>query len=86
MTEEIESGVIAVFAEHADKKMGPITATTQLEALGIHSLELTGIVMDIEDKYGIEIDLSTVETWQSFNKVGDVIDVVKSLLLEKARA
>jgi nodulation protein F len=86
MTSEIESGVIAVFAEHADKNAGPITALTPLEALGIHSLELTGIVMDIEDKYGIEIDLTTVETWQSFNKVGDLVDVVKDLLLEKNKA
>ncbi len=86
MTQEIESGVIAVFAEHADKNIAPITTLTPLEALGIHSLELTGIVMDIEDKYNIEIDLSTVETWQSFNKVGDIVDVVNSLLLEKAKA
>lgn len=86
MTQDIESGVIAVFEQHADKNIGPITTTTQLEALGIHSLELTGIVMDVEDKYGIEIDLSTVDTWQSFNKVGDIVDVVKSLLLEKSKA
>jgi nodulation protein F len=86
MTQEIESGVIAVFVQHAGKEAGPITPATLLEALGIHSLELTGIVMDIEDEYGIEIDLSTVDTWQSFNKVGDVVDIVKSLLLEKSKA
>lgn len=86
MTDDIESGVIAVFEQHADKNIGPITLGTALEALGIHSLELTGIVMDIEDKYGIEIDLSTVDTWESFNKVGDIVDVVNSLLKEKAQA
>jgi nodulation protein F len=86
MTHDIESGVIAVFEQHADKNIGPITPATALEALGIHSLELTGIVMDIEDKYGIEIDLSTVDTWESFNKVGDIVDVVNSLLKEKAQA
>jgi nodulation protein F len=84
MTNEIETGVIAVFEQHADKNIGPITSETALEALGIHSLELTGIVMDIEDNYGIEIDLSTVDTWQSFNRVGDIVDVVKKLLKEKA--
>ncbi len=86
MSKEIESGVIELFSQHADKQIGPITMVTPLEALGIHSLELTGIVMDIEDKYGVEIDLSTVDTWQSFNKVGDIVDVVQSLLLEKAKA
>jgi nodulation protein F len=86
MTEDIESGVIALFLVHADKAIEAITVATPLESLGIHSLELTEIVMDIEDKYGVEIDLSTVDTWQSFNKVGDIVDVVKTLLLEKGEA
>lgn len=86
MAIELEAGVIEMFANHADKTIGEITLTTPLEALGIHSLELTEIVMDIEDKYGVEIDLSTVETWQSFNKVGDIVDAVKSLLSEKDQA
>ncbi|MGL4489355.1 MAG: acyl carrier protein [Rhizobiaceae bacterium] len=86
MSLDVEAGVIALFAEHADKALGPITAATPLEALDIHSLELTGIVMDVEDKYGVEIDLSTVDSWQSFNKVGDLVDAVKALLSEKARS
>lgn len=84
MTEDLDSGILALFAQHADKSAGPVTAETELEKLGIHSLELTEIVMDIEDKYGVEIDLSTVDTWQSFKNVGDIIDAVKSLLAAKA--
>ena len=84
MTEELDSGILALFEQHADKSAGPVTPETELEKLGIHSLELTEIVMDIEDKYGVEIDLSTVDTWQSFKNVGDIIDAVKSLLAAKA--
>ncbi len=84
MTDELDKGIIALFEQHADKKAGLITAETELESLGIHSLELTEIVMDIEDNYGIEIDLSTVDTWQSFKNVGDIINVVKTLLAAKA--
>lgn len=84
MDQDLEAGVIALFAEHADKSGEPITVDTPLESLGIHSLELTEIVMDIEDKYGIEIDLSTVDSWTSFSKVGDLVDVVRRLNAEKS--
>lgn len=86
MSNEVEAGVIELFVAHADKSIGEITTQTPLESLGIHSLELTEIVMDIEDMYGVDIDLSTVESWQSFSKVGDIVDAVKSLLAEKKPA
>ena len=86
MDSELEQNIIALFGQHADKASEVITSETPLEKLGIHSLELTEIVMDIEDKYGVEIDLSTVDTWQSFSKVGDIIEAVKRLLAEKAEA
>ncbi|MGB8817679.1 MAG: acyl carrier protein [Rhizobiaceae bacterium] len=84
MSKDIEDGILALFAQYADKNKGPIAFDTQLEKLGIHSLELTEIVMEIEDKYDVEIDLSTVDTWQSFSSVGDIISAVKALLAQKA--
>lgn len=86
MDQELEENIITLFGQHADKASEVITVDTPLEKLGIHSLELTEIVMDIEDKYGVEVDLSTVDTWQSFSKVGDIVDAVKRLLAEKAEA
>lgn len=86
MDQELEHNIIALFGQHAEKASEAITIETPLEKLGIHSLELTEIVMDIEDKYGVEVDLSTVDTWQSFSKVGDIVDAVKRLLVEKAEA
>jgi nodulation protein F len=84
LNDDLDSGIIALFEQHADKAAGPVSIDTPLEKLGVHSLELTEIVMDIEDKYGVEIDLSTVETWQSFKTVGDIVDAVKTLLANKA--
>jgi nodulation protein F len=84
LNDDLDSGIIALFEQHADKAAGPVSIDTPLEKLGVHSLELTEIVMDIEDKYGVEIDLSTVETWQSFKTVGDIVDAVKALLANKA--
>lgn len=86
MSNELEDGIIELFSNHADKASEVIGASTPLESLGIHSLELTEIVMDIEDKYGVDIDLSTVDSWQSFQKVGDIIDAVKVLVAAKADA
>ena len=83
MNEDLETGIFALFSAHADKSAGPVTSETELESLGIHSLELTEIVMDIEDKYGVEIDLSTVDTWQTFKNAGDIVNAVKSLLAAK---
>ena len=84
MSDDLESGILAIFQSHADQSAGAITSETNLEALGIHSLELTEIVMDIEDKYDVEIDLSTVDTWTSFKTVGDLVEAVKKLNSEKA--
>lgn len=80
MSVDVENGVLEIFQAHVDKNAGAVTAETPLESLGIHSLELTEIVMDIEDKYGVDVDLSTVETWASFKTVGDMIAEVKKLV------
>lgn len=84
MSEDLETGVVAIFQNHVDPGVGEVTSQSQIETLGIHSLELTEIVMDIEDKYGIEIDLSTVDSWASFKSVGDLVEAVKRLQSEKA--
>jgi nodulation protein F len=84
MGQELETEIIALFARYADKNKGDVQIDTPLEKLGIHSLELTEIVMDIEEQYGVEIDLSTVDTWQSFSTVGDIINAVKALVAVKA--
>lgn len=84
MSEDLETGVVAIFQSHVDASAGVVTSQSQIETLGIHSLELTEIVMDIEDKYGIEIDLSTVDSWASFKTVGDLVEAVKRLQTDKA--
>lgn len=84
MSEDLETGVVAIFQSHVDASAGNVTVESPIEGLGIHSLELTEIVMDIEDKYGIEIDLSTVDSWASFKTVGDLVEAVKRLHAEKA--
>ena len=47
---------------------------TELDELGIHSLELTEIVFDLEEAYGIEIEMNTVEAWSKLKNVGDIVE------------
>lgn len=57
-----------------------ITSETELDLIGINSLELTEVVMDLEDHYGIEIDLNAAEAWDSLKTVGDVVNTIEKLV------
>jgi nodulation protein F len=57
---------------------------TELDDLGIHSLELTEIVFDLEEAYDIEIDMNTVEAWNKLRNVGDIVEATRSLIAAKA--
>ena len=83
MAESIETSIIALIASASEAEAGEITRDTELAELEIDSLVLTEIVMDIEDKYDIEIDLNTAEAWESLKTVGDMVDVVKALVAAK---
>ncbi|OCW57459.1 acyl carrier protein [Hoeflea olei] len=80
MADDIESSTIALIASAGEIEADQITRDTELAELEIDSLALTEIVMDIEDKYDIEIDLNTAEAWESLKTVGDMIDMVKTLI------
>ena len=53
-------------------------------SLGIHSLELTEIIFDLEEAYGIEIEMNTVEAWSNLKNVGDIVEAVRGLIAKKA--
>jgi nodulation protein F len=57
---------------------------TELDDLGIHSLELTEIVFDLEEAYDIEIDMNTVEAWNKLKNVGDIVEATRALIAAKA--
>jgi nodulation protein F len=79
MSNDVEASIIAIIAPAAETEAGEITRETELAELEIDSLVLTEVVMDIEDKYDIEIDMNTAEAWESLKTVGDIVDVVKAL-------
>ncbi|AIC29868.1 MULTISPECIES: acyl carrier protein [Rhizobium] len=64
----------------ADKQ---IDVDTTLGDLEIQSLELTEIVFDLEDAYGIEIEMDTSEAWSDLKKVGDIVEATRALIVAK---
>lgn len=83
MSDDISGNIIGRIASHAQPDAGEITLDTELSALGIHSLELTEIIFDIEDEYGIEVEMNTADAWSNLRNVGDVVEAVRGLIEAK---
>lgn len=83
MADKLAAEVIEKIKTHAENGGAEITPETELSALGIHSLELTEIVFDLEEAYGIEIEMNTVEAWNNLKNVGDIVKAVRALIEAK---
>lgn len=85
MNDGLAQKIIEKIKAHAAPETGEITVGTELTELGIHSLELTEIIFDIEDEFGIEVELNTSDAWSSLSNVGDIVEAVR-VLIEKKNA
>lgn len=84
MSDGLASIIIDKVKAHAAPETGEITVATELNDLGIHSLELTEIVFELEDEFGIAIEMSTSDAWANLANVGDIIAAVRELIEKKA--
>ena len=80
MPDDIATRTIAIIAGRSGLEAAQITRETGFEDIGISSLDLTEIVMDLEDLFDIQIDLNAAEVWDSLKSVGDVIDALDKLV------
>ena len=83
MADQLAEDIIAKIKAHAEPDGEEITPDTELTALGIHSLELTEIIFDLEEAYDIEIEMNTVEAWSNLGNVGDMVEAVRGLIAKK---
>jgi nodulation protein F len=83
MADQLATDIIAKIKAHAEPGVEEITTKTELTALGIHSLELTEIIFDLEEQYGIEIEMNTVDAWSNLKNVGDMVEAVRALIAKK---
>lgn len=82
MADQLADDIIEKIKAHAETP-NAITLETELNELGIHSLELTEIVFDLEEAYGIEIEMNTVEAWSQLKNVSDIVEAVRKLVAAK---
>ncbi|MEL6921588.1 MAG: acyl carrier protein [Pseudomonadota bacterium] len=68
-----------IVAEKAEIDPGGLTRETVLEDLDIQSLELAEIIFDLEDEFGIEIELNAAKAWEKLKTIGDVTDAITGL-------
>ncbi len=83
MADQLAEDIIAKIKAHAEPDGDEIGVETELTALGIHSLELTEIIFDLEEAYDIEIEMNTVEAWSKLTNVGDMVEAVRGLIAKK---
>lgn len=84
MADQLATDIIAKIKAHAEEGGEEITLDTELTSLGIHSLELTEIIFDLEEEYNIEIEMNTVDAWSSLKNVGDMVEAVRVLIAKSA--
>jgi nodulation protein F len=84
MADQLAQDIIDKIKAHAEPDGEEITLKTELTELGIHSLELTEIIFDLEEAYGIEIEMNTVEAWSTLKNVGDMVEAVRGLIAKQA--
>ena len=77
---DIAVRTIEVIASRSGMEAGEITRDTEFDEVGISSLDLTEIVMDLEDLFDIQIDLNAAEAWESLKNVGDIVDAMEKLV------
>lgn len=82
--DEIGAVILDKIKEHAQENASKITLDTPLADLGIHSLELTEIIFDVEDAFGIEVEMNTAEAWENLDSVRDIVSAVEKLVKAKS--
>ena len=80
----ISDKILEKIKVHVEGDPDTVTLDTQLSDLGIHSLELTEIIFDIEDEFGIQVEMNTVEAWENLATVRDIVNAVRDLIDAKS--
>lgn len=84
MSDAVGDKVIGMIAAHLGVEPAAVKPETFVDELGIDSLKLTEIVMDVEDHFNITIDLNTAEAWEKYRTVSSLIAGVKEAIAANA--
>ena len=71
MNDKVFEAIAELIAERNDSDPSEITRDTRFQDVGIDSLDTVEMLMNLEDKIGVEIELS-----QKVETVGELVDYV----------
>lgn len=71
MSDKVFQAVAELIAERNDSDPAEVTRDTRFQDVGIDSLDTVEMLMNLEDKIGVEIELS-----QKVETVGELVDYV----------
>jgi acyl carrier protein len=81
---DITDDVVAIIAKKVVPPRPSLGLQQRLDDLGLNSLALVELVMDIEDKFDIEIPYNANTSIAEFRTVGDLVTAIQRLVAEKA--
>ncbi|HEV2898222.1 MAG TPA: acyl carrier protein [Pseudaminobacter sp.] len=93
MADQLTTEIIAIIKKRIESEsgagttvsiVGEVTTGTALTALGIDSLGLADVLWDLEQAYGIKIEMNTAEAWSDLKNVGDMVEAMRGLLAKQA--
>mgnify|MGYP002604455104 FL=1 len=73
MSDKVFQAIAELIAERNDSDPAEVTRNTRFQDVGIDSLDTVEMLMNLEDKIGVEIELS-----QKVETVGELVDFVES--------
>ncbi len=73
MSDKVFQAIAELIAERNDSNPAEVTRDTRFQDVGIDSLDTVEMLMNLEDKIGVEVELS-----QKVETVGELVDYVVS--------
>ncbi|OBP79981.1 acyl carrier protein [Mesorhizobium loti] len=92
MADQLATEIIATIKNRVESEsgegksvsiIGEITTATELTSLGVDSLGLADLLWDVEQAYGIKIDMNSADAWSNLKSVGDMVEAVRVLLAKE---
>ncbi len=71
MSDKVFQAIAELIAERNDSDPAEVTRDTRFQDVGIDSLDTVEMLMNLEDKIGVEVELS-----QKVETVGELVDYV----------
>jgi acyl carrier protein len=79
---DVAGETIQIIAKHAKGK--PIQMNDKLADLGVESLDVIELVMELEEKFDIHIPFNANDTeMKDFQSVGDIVRAIEALVAKK---